>query len=144
MPTIADFNIGRDVQIVLMMGALGRLDLQKVESFQARPVTNTVSIKPLNEPGIGRYLPSHWEGDIGLDRANSVADDAMATLEAAFWNGLRLPTGTMYQYINEVDGSVSTYQYDEVSISLADAGNATSDAPVKQKISWMARRRRKI
>lgn len=144
MATIADFNIGRDVQVVLMMGALGRLDLQKIESFSAKPVTNTVQIKPLNEPGIGRYLPSHWEGEIGLDRANSVADDAMATLEAAFWNGLRLPIGTMYHYINEVDGSVSTYQYDEVSISLSDAGSATADAPLKQKITWMARRRRKV
>jgi hypothetical protein len=144
MAAIADFNIGRDVQIVLMMGALGRLDLQKVSDFSSKPVTNTVQIKPLNEPGIGRYLPSHWEGEISMDRANSVADDAMATLEAAFWNGLRLPTGTMYTYVNEVDGSVSTYQYDEVSITLSDAGSASADAPLKQTIAWMARRRRKV
>lgn len=144
MATIADFNIGRDVQVVLMMGALGRLDMQKVEGFSARQVTNTVQIKPLNEPGIGRYLPSSWEGDFSLDRANSVVDDAIAVIEAAYWNGARLPTGTMFQYINEVDGSTSTYQYDEVSISLSDAGNATADAPLKQKVTWMARRRRKV
>jgi hypothetical protein len=144
MTAIADFNIGRDVEVVLMMGALGRLDLQKVEGFSARQVTNTVQIKPLNEPMIGRYVPSGWEGDFSVDRANSVVDDAIATIEAGFWNGLRLATGTMFQYINEVNGSVSTYQYDEVSISLSDAGAATADAPIKQKITWMARRRRKV
>jgi hypothetical protein len=50
----------------------------------------------------------------------------------------------MYTYVNEVDGSVSTYQYDEVSITLSDAGSASADAPLKQTIAWMARRRRKV
>lgn len=144
MATVADFNIGRDYQVILMMGALGRLDLSKVETFENRQVTNTVNIKPLNEPGIGRYLPSHWEGSIGIDRANAVVDDAINTLEAGYWAGQRLPTGTMTVFITEVDGSTSTYQFDEVSISLGEAGTASADAPVKQRIAWMARTRRKV
>lgn len=142
--SVSDFNIGRDYQIVLMMGALGRLDLSKIETFEGRQVTNDVRIKPLNEPGIGRYLPSHWEGTIGIDRANAAVDSAIAVIEAGFWAGQRLPTGTMTVFVNEVDGGTTTYQYDEVSISLSDAGNASADAPVKQRIQWMARTRRKV
>ena len=50
--------------------------------------------------------------------------------------------GTLYQYVTETDGSVSTYQYDGVVFKLAGAGQWKGDQSVKQKLDFFASRRR--
>jgi hypothetical protein len=50
----------------------------------------------------------------------------------------------MYQYITEVDSSVSTYQFDGVVFKLASAGAWKGDASVKQKLEFYATRKRRI
>jgi hypothetical protein len=50
----------------------------------------------------------------------------------------------MYQYINEVDGSVSTYQFDSVVFKLASAGLWKGDQAVKQKLEFFAARRQRV
>jgi hypothetical protein len=51
---------------------------------------------------------------------------------------------TMYQYVTETDGSVSTYQYDGAVFRLANAGIWKGDAAVKQKLEFYAARRRRV
>lgn len=141
---IADFNTGFDVQAVLVLGALGRIDLQKVIGVDAKPTMKEVVIHPLGEPPIGKYLPGHWEITIEIERANPAADDTMSTIESAFWSGVRVPVGTLYHYINEVDGSTSSYEFSGVSFMLQDAGKAEGDKPIRQVIKCFARTRRRI
>jgi hypothetical protein len=50
----------------------------------------------------------------------------------------------MYQYITELDGSVSTYQFDGVVFKLSNAGTWKGDASVKQKLDFYASRKRRI
>jgi hypothetical protein len=50
----------------------------------------------------------------------------------------------MYQYVTETDGSVSTYQYDNVIFRLSNAGSWKGDNSVKQKLEFFAVRRRRI
>jgi hypothetical protein len=50
----------------------------------------------------------------------------------------------MYQYVTEIDGSTSTYQYDSVVFRLASAGACKGDTSVKQKLDFFATRRRRI
>lgn len=63
------------------------------------------------------------------------------TLEAMFWNGQRLPTGQLYQYLNEVDGSVSTYLFEGVTVNLRSAGTFHQEQTVKQTVEFFACRR---
>jgi hypothetical protein len=45
-----------------------------------------------------------------LDRGSSAADDFIAEIEAANLAGTSIGAGTLYRYVNELDGSTSTYQ----------------------------------
>jgi hypothetical protein len=93
---------------------------------------------------MGAELPKGWGGSFELDRGNSVVDDFIATAEQQYYSGAGPVSGTMYQYITEPDGSLSTYQYDGVSFRLASSGTWRGDSAVKQKLEFFAATRRRI
>ena len=68
----------------------------------------------------------------------------MAAAEQAFFTQGSLPAGTVYQYVTEVDGSTSTYQYSGVVFRLVNAGTWRGDASVKQKLEFFATQRQRI
>jgi len=64
--------------------------------------------------------------------------------ERIFLSQGSLPAGTVYQYVTEVDGSTSTYQYSGVVFKLVNAGSWKGDASVKQKLEFFATKRQRI
>jgi hypothetical protein len=137
------FSIGRDTQLVVI-GPMGRIDLTHVTSFDSRQITRSVRVDRLDGTHMGTELPKGWEGSFELDRGSSVVDDFIAAAEQQYFNGSSVPAGTMYQYVTETDGSVSTYQYDNVIFRLSNAGSWKGDNSVKQKLEFFAVRRRRI
>ena len=93
---------------------------------------------------MGTELPKGWEGSFELDRGSSTVDDFIAAAEQQYFNGSSVAPGTMYQYVTETDGSTSTYQYDNVTFRLSNAGIWKGDSSVKQKLEFFAVRRRRI
>jgi hypothetical protein len=89
-------------------------------------------------------LPKGWEGSFEVERGTSEVDDFIAAAEAAYFAQGSLPAGSLYQYVAEVDGSTSTYQYDSVVFKLANAGTWRGDAAVKQKLEFWASTRTRI
>lgn len=140
---LTNFSVGRDTQLVVM-GSSGRIDLAHVTGFEARQVTQSVRVSRLDGTPLGAELPKGWEGSFDLERGNSAADDFIAATELAYFNGQTAATGTMYQYVTETDGSVSTYQYDGVTFKLATAGQWKGDNSVKQTLDFFASRRRRV
>ena len=112
----------RDCQLVVM-GPFGRVDLWHVTQFETR-VDNS---------------SNGWEGAFNLERGSEVVDDFIARIEAAYNDGGAVPSVTLYQYIRENDGSISTYQYDGVVFRLALVGRAS-----QQRVKFFARGRRLI
>lgn len=137
------FSIGRDTQLVVM-GPNGRLDLSHVTSFESRQITSSLRVSRIDGKQLGAELPKGWEGSFEVERGTSALDDFIASLEQGFYNGSGSQSGTMYQYITELDGSVSTYQFDGVVFKLASAGTWKGDASVKQKLEFYASRKRRI
>jgi hypothetical protein len=140
---VNSFSIGRDCQLVLM-GPFGRVDLTYVTGFDSRQVTQSVRLDRLDGVPMGAELPKGWEGSFEVERGTSAVDDFFALSEQAFFNNGSLPAGTVYQYVAEVDGSVSTYQYSGVVFKLANAGSWRGDAPVKQKLDFFATQRVRV
>jgi hypothetical protein len=140
---ITAFSIGRDTQIVLM-GPSGRIDLNHVTGFESRQITSPVRISRLDGTQIGAEIPKGWEGSFEVERGDSALEDFVSTLEQNFYNGVSLSPGTLYQYVTEVDGSVSTYEFDGVVFKLTSAGIWKGDSSVKQKLEFFAARRRRI
>jgi hypothetical protein len=137
------FSIGRDTQLVVM-GPNGRVDLSHVTGFESRQITSPVRVSRLDGIQLAAELPKGWEGSFEVDRGTSALDDFISIIEQDFYDGLGSSPGTMYQYITEVDSSVSTYQFDGVVFKLASAGNWKGDSSVKQKLEFFAARKRRI
>jgi hypothetical protein len=137
------FSLGRDCQLVVM-GPAGRVDLTHVTSFESRQLTQPVRIDRLDGVQLGAEVPKGWEGSFEIERGSSVVDDFIAAAEGAFYTQGSLPFGTLYQYVNETDGSTSTYQYDSVVFKLTSSGTWKGDTSVKQRLDFFASRRSRI
>ena len=137
------FSVGRDCQLVVM-GAYGRIDLTHVTAFESRQVTASVRVDRIDGSQLAAELPKGWDGHFELERGGSAVDDFIAKLEAAFFAGKPVAPGTLYQYVTESDGSVSTYQFDGVAFKLASAGSWRGDQSVKQRLEFFAATRRRV
>jgi hypothetical protein len=137
------FSIGRDTQLVVM-GPSGRVDLSHVTGFESRQITSAIRVSRLDGTQLAAELPKGWEGSFEVERGTSALDDFVSTIEQNYYNGADSTLGTMYQYITEVDSSVSTYQFDGVVFKLASAGAWKGDSSVKQKLEFYATRKRRI
>ena len=140
---INSFSIGRDCQLVVM-GPQGRVDLTYVTGFESRQMTQSVRLDRLDGVPMGAELPKGWEGSFEVERGTSAVDDFIAASEQAFLTHGSLPAGAVYQYVTEVDGSVSTYQFSGVVFKLVNAGTWKGDAAVKQKLEFFATQRQRI
>lgn len=144
------FSTGRDCQLVVIgpSGAGGqagsRVDLTHVTGFESRQLTNPIRIDRLDGVFLAAELPKGWEGHFELERGSPAADDFIDGLEQAWHTQGELQGGTLYQYVTEVDGSVSTFQFDGAVFKMANAGHWKGDSSVKQRLDFFASRRKRI
>ena len=125
------FSVGRDCQLVVM-GPFGRVDLSHVTGFECRQLTHPIRIDRIDGTQLAAELPKGWDGSFEMERGTSAADDFAAQLEQDFMNGAPVSQAALYQYVNETDGSTSTFQFDGVVFKLAHAGVWRGDGSVKQ------------
>jgi hypothetical protein len=137
------FSVGRDCQLVVM-GPFGRVDLTHVTGFDSRQVTSAIRIDRIDGVLLAAELPKGWEGTFELERGSSTADDFVARLEASYLSGAPITPGTLYQYVQETDGSTSTYQYNSVVFKFAQAGSWRGDQSVKQRLEFFAATRTRV
>jgi hypothetical protein len=140
------FNVGRDTTLVIMhpVSPTGQVQLPNVTGFHAEQVTANVHSDRLDGTQLDAELPKGWRFTFDADRGSSDADDFFALLEQAWYTGGSISVGTIYQYVTEVNGSVSTYQMDNCSLKFESAGQWQGDQVVKQRITGRAFRRRKV
>jgi hypothetical protein len=140
---LTNFSIGRDTQLVVM-GPSGRVDISHVTGFESRQLTSPIRVNRLDGRQLGAELPKGWEGSFEVERGTSALDDFISSIEQGFYSGASAQSGTIYQYVTETDGSVSTYQFDGVVFKLVSAGVWKGDASVKQKLEFFATRKKRI
>ncbi len=112
-----------------------------LENFTSKE--DAVILKEISIDGVPRHPKLHqgWSGSFTLQRTNDVMDRYIALQEAAYYQGIDQVPMTITQTITEVNGSVSQYQYTGVVIALEDAGNYSGTEIVKQRVTFMARRK---
>ena len=137
------YTIGRNCQLVLLWNGT-RVDLSDVTGFTANQEVKHQRADPLNSTPVEFTTPSGWRGEFLVDRGNSAVDDLIAAIESAFWSSGTINSGTIYQYVTEPDGSLSTYEFVGVSLVLTSAGSYQADVIVKQKIGFFASQRVKL
>ena len=137
------FSVGRDCQLVLI-GPSGRVDLTHVTGFEARQLTQQIRVTRLDGTNLGTNLPRGWEGEFEIERGSSSAEDLINQIEQNYYAGGAMQFSTLYQYINETDGSVSTWQYASVVLRLIEAGIWQGDNGVKQKLDFFSSTRQRL
>lgn len=141
--TSTAFSVGRDCQLVVM-GPFGRIDLTHVTGFEARQLTAPIRVDRIDGSQLAAEIPKGWDGQFDIERGSSAVDDFIAKIEAAYVQGIAVPNGTLYQYVSEVDGSTSTYQFDSVVFKLTQSGQWRGDHSVKQRLDFYASRRKRV
>lgn len=137
------FSIGKDCQVVVL-GPFGRVDLEHVTGFESRQITASVRVDRMDGTMLGAELPKGWDGSFDIERGSSAVDDLLTQIEQTYLAGGTPPVGTLYQYVDEVDGSTSTYQYNSVVFKLASSGLYKGDSSVKQKLEFYATSRSRV
>ena len=121
-----------------------RLDLRDVTGFQANQQVRQQRSDPLNSVPIEFNTPAGWRGQFQVDRGSSALDDLVSAIEAAFWNGGVIGSGTIYQYVAEANGSTSTYEFVGVSLNLTSSGHYQAENIVKQTVGFFASQRNRL
>jgi hypothetical protein len=143
MPTSL-FNLGQDGRAVLIGGFTGQLALPLVTSFRSMQSTKTIRVDPLNQAPIEFHAPGGWTFSFSIDRASASLDSAIAALELAYWQGQVIQFGALYFYVEEVNGSTTTWQYNQVTFHESEAGTWTQNQTVKQGLAGFASTRYQI
>lgn len=141
MPT-QSFTLGRDT-LIQVISPVGELNLNVTE-FQSQQRTHQVVSRPLGRPTQIFDVPDMWSGSFQIDRNSPNIENAIAQIESDYWAGRDLQTWTMYAYIEEIDGSTSTYEYVGVTMRLSNAGTYKNDDAIKQTVEFSASLRRRV
>lgn len=140
----AGLNIGKDARFDIHASS-GPLTLPTLLKFTSKKLNQKLTVKPLNGLPIHlNFQEGGWEGNFEVSRADGTIDDYFAQYEAAYYAGQNQPAGTIQETIAEVDGSVSTYQYQGVVLYYDDAGDYEAEKNVVQKVSFAASTRVKL
>ena len=145
MTDVNSFSIGKQCTLVIQhpLATGGRLDLSIITDFDAKPTNKDLMVDGLDGINRTQFLPQHVVITFSLDRADPTADAFGAALEKAYFDGSGfVPSGTVFQYIQESNGSTTTYQYEGVALKVDDFGSWKGDSAVKQKLTGHAQRRR--
>lgn len=127
-----------------VLGPFGRVDLEHVTGFESRQMTAPVRVDRMDGTMLGAELPKGWEGNFELERGSAAADNMIAQIEQTYLAGTTPAPGTLYQYIDEVDGSTSTYQFNAVVFKFTSSGLYKGDASVKQRLEFYATSRSRV
>ena len=144
---VSNFSVGRDQQVVILhpLAPNGfQLNLQIVTGFDDKENRKKIQVAGLD--GITRtgYIPESYDITVDTERGNQEMDTFMSNLDVAYRAGINVPTGQVYRYVSEVDGSQSIFLYDRVAFSRNDGGKWAQDAAVKQSLMGTAATKQKV
>lgn len=141
---VNNFTIGKDISLVIQTYS-GQLDVSDgITDFTADPLYTDIKSKPLSGiPSFG-VIPDGWKISMKVDRFNPKLDNFFAQLESDYFAGNNTTAGTIYETIQEADGSISQWRYIGVVLKLDKAGDFSGDKKVEQSISGMASQKVKV
>ena len=135
----SNFNVGRDVSVVVITSTGARLDLTGMIEFAWKPKQNMITHEPLSVPPQMRALPAGHDLTMTIERLNGANEALFSQIEQGYWAG-GYPNGTtgggtLYYYIKETTGAQSTTEFSNVSLWMTDGGTSSAKSALKQTIN---------
>jgi hypothetical protein len=143
--TVNNFTTGRDisVQINTANGPLV-VPAKAILSFKRNPDATKISSKGIDGVMRSAVIPNAWKGTITIDRLDQTVDSWWAQVEADYFDNRATAPATIIERIQEQDGTVSTWRFEGVCLTLDDAGDYAADKKVEQVLSFEAARRVRV
>jgi hypothetical protein len=140
---VNSFSVGRDLTFTLV-GPTGNLTINGLTDYGCKPMFSKLKHKGLDGENMNAAIPDGWEISIKLDRQDATIDNFFAALEASYFAGQNIASGTISENIVEADGSITQFQYTKVSLTYDDAGSWRGDSLVPISLTGSAARRNKV
>jgi hypothetical protein len=140
---INGLSVGRDITLDLITPH-GPLRLNTITKFTRKPEVVNEKIKPINRAPIHLRFPDGWSGSFEIERDSDMLDRYFAQVEDNYYLGLNETPCTITETIIEPNEAISQYRYEVVLLKLEDAGEWEDAKSVKQKLSFVASRRKKV
>ena len=143
--TINNFTTGRDVSIQINT-SYGPLNIPStaILNFHADPEVTKLKSKGIDGTSRHATIPDCWKGSVQIDRLDHSLDDFWGRFEADYFANNATGVGTIIERIQEQDGTISTWRYDGVVITLEKAGDYAADKKVEQTFTFEASHRIKV
>jgi hypothetical protein len=144
IPTSA-FSIGNDWTIDIFDPLNGGIQSWSLlTGFSKKQNTTRITSNALDGRTRLVDLPDTYEGTMTFDRASPAIDNYFAARDEAYYQGRVQPPVTLTETIKEVDGGISQWRYEDVSLTYDNGGNAQGKDKVEVSVNWIAGRRRKV
>jgi hypothetical protein len=137
------FNVGVDTTLSIQTSA-GPLYVSILTSFDSRQETTNLRSKGIDGTNYFAEIPMGWIIDFKVDRASDDVDTFFALLESEYYADGQVTGATVSQLINNVDGSISEYQFTGCSFKYDRSGEWAGDRKVEQQFSARASTRVKL
>ena len=137
---VNNFSVGRDLTFTLV-GPYGVVTVAGVTDYSTKPMFSDLKHKGLDGVVLHGEIPDGWEISVKLERQTPGLDRLFARMEADYYAGVNVQSGTVNEVIKEADGSVSQYRYENVVLKLESAGDFKGDSFVPLGLMLMASRR---
>jgi len=145
MAGVNSFNVGRDgAQLTILDSNIGTVTINGVIRFEAKPAV--VKLKSVQIGGriMYRVVPDGHELSFEIDRQDPSYEQYFASAEANYY--AQLPPSAIFLTwtINNLDTSVSQYQYSDMALAPEDDGTWEGQTKVTQKFTGQAGRKIQI
>ncbi|CAB3784327.1 hypothetical protein [Pararobbsia alpina] len=142
---INSFNVGRDgAQVTVFDSSVGQVTINGITSFESKPGMVKLKSVDINGRIKHRPVPDGHSGTFEIDRQDASFDAYFADAEASYYAQLPPTAVIITQTINELDGSVSQFQFLDVALYPEDSGTYKGQDKVTQRFTFDAGTRIKI
>ena len=138
--TVNQFNTGRDCTVVILhpLAPGGRIDLPLVTDFDVKPKYHDISSNGIDGFTRTMHVPQNLDVMFSVDRSDPTIDTFCSALWTSYRATGRIPAGSVYQYVTELNGSTTTTNFTSVVFKPDDLGSWKKDSAVAQKLSGTA------
>lgn len=110
-------------------------------NFASKPDDEFTHVNHMNGRRGTIQYKNGWSGSFEIARQGADFDNYWANQESRYYNGLFSANTSIMQTVKEPDGSITQWQFINVTLMYDDAGTWEHGHEVRQRVSFFAERR---
>jgi hypothetical protein len=137
--SVNTMNVGRDYNFGLYDANQGVIqDLGDIQNVRITSQKHDIVSRPYNQPPKFGYIPDGYRVDFTITRTGSQLENLQVAMEVAFNNGTNSLPGYLNETVQNPDGSITRYQYQQFCFWMTDVGEVARERVITQRLEGMA------